>query len=481
MRSRLILIPIVVSIILGAATLTRGHEWGDDFASYIMQAGSIWNGTTEKFVEHNSFTIFESSNQIGPVAYPWGYPLILSPVYSIKGIHPLALKLPGLLFYAGFLICLYLLMKSRLTPIENLLLVSVFAFNPLLIQFLDQILSDIPFLFFSTLALLLITDKSKRNDIHSVAIGMATFLAFFIRTTGALLLASFIALELIKTFIHRTDREAVQRSVRAVLVSGAVFGILWLVSILLFPSEEFSHLARYQEFNIKTAFQFAAAYFQVFGDFFGTAFDWKIIYYIVLIFFLIGAWAKRKEEPLFIIFFLLWMLLLITWPAWQGARFIFPLLPIFIYFAFQGMKFAFAKLPEKHMQTGRWAFNSFWVLIVGAFLFTASANAYANLQNNRAINGPFDTFSNEVYNFIEAETPSNSIIVFFKPRAMRLMTGHDTIMSTECDRMLKGDYIVLSRKVGANQQIPPESIDTCHLPLQQVLKNDRFIVYQIQK
>src|SRR4029078_435394 len=122
---------ISASLIIGAATLTRGHEWGDDFASYIMQAKSILNGTAHEFVEHNSFTIFESSNQIGPVAYPWGYPLILTPIYFLKGINPLALKLPGLFFYAGFLVCLYFLIRSRLTQAESLLYLCLFAFNPL--------------------------------------------------------------------------------------------------------------------------------------------------------------------------------------------------------------------------------------------------------------------------------------------------------------------------------------------------------------
>jgi hypothetical protein len=73
------------------------------------------------------------------------------------------------------------------------------------------------------------------------------------------------------------------------------------------------------------------------------------------------------------------------------------------------------------------------------------------------------------------------VIVFFKPRVMVMMTGRPTIMSTECDRILKGDYLVLSRKVGENQQIPPEQLDACSLPLDQVLKNNRFVVYEIQK
>src|SRR5215216_3990185 len=161
MRHALLIVVIFTSLLLGASTLTRGHEWGDDFASYIMQAESISNRTTCEFMEHNSFTIFESSNQIGPIAYPWGYPLILTPVYALKGMNPLALKLPGLFFYVGFLACLYLLMKTRLTQTESLLIVCLFAFNPLLLGFLDQILSDISFLFFSTLTLLLIANTHQ--------------------------------------------------------------------------------------------------------------------------------------------------------------------------------------------------------------------------------------------------------------------------------------------------------------------------------
>jgi len=61
------------------------------------------------------------------------------------------------------------------------------------------------------------------------------------------------------------------------------------------------------------------------------------------------------------------------------------------------------------------------------------------------------------------------------------MTDRDTIMSTECERMSLGNYIVLSRKVGENQQIAPEEINACKLPLDEVLKNRRFVVYEILK
>jgi len=468
-------------LILGSSRLTRGHEWGDDFASYIMQAKSILDGETQEFVQHNTFTIFQSSSQIGPVAYPWGYPLILTPIYAIKDNSPLALKLPGLFFFAGFLICIYLLTKNRLTRTGSLLLVCLFAFNPMLVDFLDQVLSDIPFLFFSTLALLLMTNNNKRGILDYILLGGVIACAFFIRATGILLLASFLAIESFEVWIHRANRESIKKIVRNIFIVCATFGLLWGAYALLFPGGGESYFAQYQAFQIETIPGFISEYFHLFSLFFGEDTIWKYLYYVLFIFFLVGLWIRRKEEPVFVIFFSLWMILLITWPYWQGPRFIFPLLPIFIYFTFQGMNVTINKLPEKYHQTGQRVFYGFWLLIVGIFLFNSATRAYNNVRNGRIINGPFDPVSMEVYSYIKEKTPSDSILIFFKPRAMRLMTDHDTLMINQCEGMLKGDYIILSKKVGENNQVPPERIDSCGLPLDNVFENRRFIIYGILK
>jgi dolichyl-phosphate-mannose-protein mannosyltransferase len=481
MRNNLLLGIVILSLILGSSTLTRGHEWGDDFASYVMQAKSILNGKTQEFVEHNAFTIFESSSQIGPVAYPWGYPLILTPMYAIKGNSPLALKLPGLSFFAGFLICLYLLASNRLTRTESLLLVSLFAFNPMLMDFLDQILSDIPFLFFSTLALILMTNGNKRGIPDYILLGGVIACAFFIRTTGVILLASFLAIKAFKVWSNRTNREDTKKILWGMFILCATFGLLWAVYALLFPGGGESYFAQYQAFQIETIPGFISGYFHLFSLFFGEGTIWKYLYYILFIFFLVGIWIRRKGEQVFLIFFSLWMILLITWPYWQGPRFLFPLLPIFMYFTFQGMKTSIHKLPEKYHRIGQGIFYGFWLLIIGIFLFNSATRAYNNVQNGRNINGPFDPVSMEVYSYIKEKTPSDSILIFFKPRALRLMTDHDTLMINQCEGMLKGDYIVLSKKVGENNQVPPERIDSCGLPLDNVFENRRFIIYEILK
>jgi 4-amino-4-deoxy-L-arabinose transferase-like glycosyltransferase len=481
MTKRLLIIIVVIFMLLGAATLRRGHLWGDDWAWYVLQAKSVLNGTIDEFMRTSAFTNSESTTYVGPLAYPWGYPLILAPAYALRGVHPLVLKLPGLLFYAGFLVVLYALMRNRLPKNDSLLIVALFAFNPMMIDSLDQILSDIPFMFFSTLSLWLLTREGRRGAWQNIAIGASIFFVVFIRATGVLLLASFLFVEFLKLIANRTDWGVIRKIVVDSITVVGTFVVLYIITSLVFPSSGSSYFEQYAAMTVETIRNFAIRYFDVYSTFFGAGLGWKVLYYLLVIFFLIGVWRRWREDLIFVIFFVSWMMVHIAYPYWQGPRYIFPVLPLFIYFVFQGMKWALGQLPPERARTGQRVFQGFWSILIAFFLVSSSVNAYTNLKNDRDISGPFDPYSREVYKYIQEQSPTDSVVVFFKPRVMKLMTGRDSIMSMECSRVLKGDYLVLSRKVGDNQQIPPEEIGACNLPLKEVLRNNRFIVYQIQK
>ena len=476
-----LVIIILASLAIGVSTLTRGHEWGDDFASYIMQAQSMLNGNMDEFIERNTFTIFESSFQIGPVAYPWGYPLILIPSTLLKGVHPLTLKLPGLLLFAGFLICLYLLTEKRLTWTERLTLVSLCAFNPILTKHLDYILSDIPFLFLIFLSLLLIEKLNPDKTVHDhILVGTAIFLSFFVRTTGIILLGSFLAYQAYLFYSQRNNRKSIAIH-SSVVVS--VFTILWFISSLIFPNGQGAYFRQLMGFTLEKFFtENIPGYFYLFAEFLGiqpgTA--WINVYYALIVFFLVGAWIRRNTDLHVLLFFLFYFTAMVIWPEWQGIRFIFPIMPIFIYFAFQGINAAVRALPEKYHSLSNGIVLMLWLLFAGIFLFNSGSRAYANLQDDRKINGPFDSFSGDVFNYIRAETAPDSVIVFFKPRAMRLFTDRDSIMILECENLLLGDYVVL-HKTWEYSQILPRDIQKCNLPLKNVFENQRFIVYEAQK
>ena len=480
LRDPFLILILSVSLVLGASILTRGQDWGDDWASYVMQAQSVMNGKMDEFIERNSFTILESSYQIGPVAYPWGYPLALIPSLMLKGVHALTLKLPGLFFFAGFLICLYLLTENRLTRTESLLLVSLFAFNPVYVGFLDYILSDIPFVFSVFLVLVLIAKTGPGQSVwRYVLLGVAMFLAFFIRTTGVILLAGFLACQALLFLQERSRRRAVLQNSAIVAVT---FILLWLVSSAIFPNGQGAYFRQLAGFTAETFVNNVYNYFYLFVQFFTTnpSPAWTLIYYLLAVFFLVGAWTRRRADQMLVIFFAFYFAVMVVWPEWQGIRFIFPLIPIFIYFAFQGMLSFVRILPERYVSFGKGVNFLLWLALAGIFLFQTGTRAYSNLRENRQINGPFESFSTEMYDYVKANTPPESVVVFFKPRAFRLFTDRDSIMALECNHLLRGDYVIL-HKNWEYSQILPKDIPNCSLPLKNVYENRKYIVYELEK
>jgi hypothetical protein len=476
-----LLLLLLTSALLGSSVLTRGHFWGDDFAAYLMQAKSILTGNMDEFLVANTFTITQSSHQIGPAAYPWGFPLMLVPVYALIGLSPLALKLPGLLAFLAFLVVFYFLTRSRFTLTESLLAVSLFAFNPELLRFLDNILSDIPFLFLSTLAIFLadlhIRETGRKHRWTLAAItGAAIFAAFFVRTQGLILLGSVLLYFGIR-FLRET--EARWQTVIEASIIVVAFSFLWGISILVFPGGQTSYLALYDGFSMNTLTNNIVSYSQVFESFFATLPGQALFFSVFVILFFIGLVNRIKTDLLFVLYTALYLFVLWTWPEWQGYRFIFPLLPFFVYFAFQGIRMTLNKVNKKHKSVFQKGFYTYLLLIVFFFAYNAGLNAYDNLRADREINGPFDPLSMETYEFIRNNTPRDSVIVFFKPRAMHLMTDRYSLALTECNRIEEGDYLALSKKVGENLQIPPAQIDECNLHLDKVFENRRFIVYMI--
>ena len=474
---------LLASALLGSSVLTRGHFWGDDFATYIMQAKSILTDNMDEFVTANTFTVTQSSQQIGPAAYPWGFPLMLTPVYALIGLSPLALKLPGLMAYLAFLLIFFFFAKRHFTLIESLLAVSLFAFNPELLRFLDNILSDIPFLFLSTLSLLLADlyireTNQKRRWILAAITGAVVFTAYFVRTQGLILLASMLLFQAIR-FLQQDDQ---RRSIMVeTLLTIATFGTLWGISSLIFPGGQSSYLALYSGFSIDLFINNIVYYSETFRWFFMTLPRESLIFWVFVLFCFIGLVARFREDLLFVLYSALYLVVLWSWPERQGYRFIFPLLPLFIYFVFQGVQTLFGWIQTDAKQIGLKITYTCLFLITTIFAFNAGDNAYINLRNGREINGPFDPLSFETFDFIQNETSPESVIVFFKPRAMYLMTNRYALALTECDRIPEGDYLVLSKKVGENLQIPPEDIAECDLPLDKVFENRRFIVYKLLK
>jgi len=483
---------LILCLLTSIAILNRGQDWGDDFALYIRQAASITQGTTAEFVAQNAFTNANSSRIFGPSAGAWGFPLVLSPFYGVFGLDPLALKVPGVIFFLLFLIAFFLLLRERVHPMEGVLIVAVLAFAPVMITFQNDIMSDIPSLAMSTLAVWLIVRFICENQgrlgslIENLILGAVIFLAFLFRASAALLLLTLFVCQLIMAFQQRNKLVDRKRALLHSATPYLVFGILWAISLTVFPgSLETSSgtLGIASQLNdVEIIKNNLYVYFHMIDEaFLGDISGAKIIYGALLAFFLIGVLARFKKDYAFLIYSALILGLLVNFPLLGGPRYFFPILPFFVYFSFQGMKAAFSGLSRPSHIIGLSMAYLLWIFLLAAFACTSIRTAAANLQADRQRDGPFDAASTQMFDFIKTETDPESVVIFAKPRAMLLMTDRSSIMINHCDQLSRGDYIVLLRNVDWGDQVPEDELTACQQGLRQVFENEGFTVYALDE
>jgi hypothetical protein len=486
-RSELVILIFILSIasVLSLSLLTRGHLWWDDFASYIMQAQSLLEGSTNEFMQRNAFTIGASSYLIGPVAYPWGYPLLLAPVLALFGLKILALKALNTIFHILFLIAFHLLARLRLPPSWSLFLTAFFAFNPALLLAHDLILSDIPFLFFSTLTLFLIEKSLPAGEARSDGaakaqtwdaglIGAVISAAFALRTNGLLLLGVLAIAQL----VHFRDVKTIRRNIAFILLPYLAFGFLTLLQILFLPGGQESHLAEFARLTPGIVMDNAVYYLALPAGMFDGIPLGVIFFSVAVLFFFVGVAANPRRNSALITYILLTLGLYISWPERQGLRFLYPILPLIVLMAFDGWQVFLKKLPAGRIAPANWTGAALaGTLIILSLVSTAQAG-WVNLQNERTINGPFDPVSSEMFEFVREQTPPKSVVIFFRPRVLRLLTDRDAFLSTSCDDFSRANYVVFHEKQGSNGQVPePEACTNVHLTA--VFNNLRFTVYQV--
>jgi len=509
---------VLLSGAISFSLLTRGHLWLDDFAAYLMQAKSILDGTMGSFVRRNTFTVTESSYPPGPAAYPWGFPLLLAPVYAVFGMSALAFKLVNTLFYTLFLVIFFALARIRLTDGKSLLLTAALAFNPALLLAHDQILSDIPFLFFCTLAIFLInvftlreSPKAQTQSTEStrwgtkeellrfsfvslrvrlprvvlrgrgenvfflgVITGATIFAAAFTRTNGILLLLPLVLGQLLR---FRAERRL---DWKPALTPYLTFGLLFAAQVLIFPNGQDSYLSHFSMFSPAHLWDNVLYYLWLPAWTFRELPYGEWLYPPLLAFAILSAIHRRERDLPIQAFSLGTLIVFILWPERQGLRFIYPILPFLLIFAFDGMDLFIAHLRTDWQPAAGRVAAGFWLLLTLISFGISASGARENLAAERATNGPFDPVSAQMFEFLREKTPPESVVIFFRPRALRLFTDRDSLMAERCADLPKGDYLALSKKVDDNGQIPPKEIGKCQgVGLEQVFSNRRFVVYQI--
>ncbi len=498
---------ILLSALMGLALLNSGQEWGDDFASYILQAQSIVHGSPSQFMQANAFTIHQSSINLGPVAYPWGMPVLLSPVIAHFGVNLIALKSVNLICFVLFLVLLAIGLRSKLSPLALVALVAILGFDPAILALFNSVLSDVPFLLASTAAILLIGYVIVQRRTLSVEwleyvlLGITLAASFFIRTTGIVLLFVALFSEAIASLpaFHREPQSAAGRDGkpqpqllpqkenpwRLILLRALpylVFLGLAGVWYLLLPSGEGGYLQTLKAISFREIKANITYYIGLPQTFFSAIPFFPLVFGATFPFFFIGLMKTMRREYPIVIYGILTMGVNIVWPATQGLRFLLPLFPFFLYFVLVGVEWAIRAMEGIDQKIAFAAVAG--CVLVAAFFFTRQL-LKLDLANSRAhreaTSGPYTPASQEMFDYLKTNTDPSSVVVFFKPRAMRLITGRASLEWNNGAELPPGQYLCLYRFEDEGHQLSAADIVALQAAgkIKLVFENSDFQLFQI--
>lgn len=488
----ILLFLIVLSCAIGFLSLTNGHNWGGDFSAYIMQAKSIVDGEMALFIEHNSLTASGTTTFDLPITYPWGYPLLIAPVIYELGINLFAIKLVNILFFALFLITVYCLFRQRLSFLLTTLLVSIFAFNPIIFWQIDQILSDIPYLFFSILSIYMIdrvygpkSDKTQ-TVAGNIFLGFIIFYSFFTRANGILLFAPLLYCQLLEHYNNKLSTNVDNnRNYAMYTLPYVTFFISVGCTSIIFPdgAATGSYLGYLRDLSLLKLENNLYYYLNLSATFFGESRIHHALHVVLTLFALIGVIVSSRKEGHFVVYASLTLLLNLILPWLQGIRYILPILPFYIYFGFKGI-LTTIEFKRGFSKVGYRVISMCFCIFIGLMLKNSLSIANANQQNNRETQGgAFHKDSTETFQYISTYTDPISVIAFFKPRVARMITNRDSISIDNCVDLKKVDFYIYVKSITKSYQVPLEKIGSCkeHIKLTWKFGNANFTVYEIGK
>jgi hypothetical protein len=495
-----------------------GHDWGDDFALYIHQAKGLADGNVGEVVAMNRYAVDNSQwSSFSPIAYPWGFPILIAPIVAIWGVSFAKLKLFIIGTFLGFLFCLYRLVARRTGPLGAALIVALLGTSIGYVLSTGAVLADDPYLLFAMFTLLWMDRVRTRELIEGdgvrdlVILGFLIGFSYNIRREGLALLAALFAMQAVaigprilrkaRRVVRDADADVDRDQPTEVLdppvrwariavpwasFAGTVIGMQLVLPTVLLPHSADSGLKQLkpniiwyrdilaEQLGVK---DIGVNKIQLLGS-------WKLAA-LVLSFFvglaIVGLVARlltATAEDAPIAAYLVGVCFIVGTQPFHEGRYLFGITPLLAYFAYQA-------LPT----LARWA--QLWVkpaialsaialagLVVANWTDMSHALSYHRVYNG-TIDGPTSPTALEMEQKVIACTRGDDVVAFFRARAMSLLTDRRSIQSGDIHFLMnRADWYVMGK--GSTYSQPLVSDAQAHsLGLQKVWENANWVLWLI--
>ncbi len=398
------------------------HDWGGDFAGYIMQAENIVKGIPQS----ESLYVYNPENPVlGPPAYPIGFPLILSPVYALAGnsIFAFTLYLSAFLFGLGLIMAVWL--RRYFSDLASMFLVLIVVYNPWTLNMKLEIMSEFPFTFLLLLCIYLFEKYAKGPFWMGIIIAVLGGLLMSVRIIGVVFPIAVLIYAIRKRFIEK-DNTPISKCVCGFLVGVGSIMVYLVLNNWVFAvpqAEGGSYTGIWGEESLyATVLANLAYYTEQFKYFFSPwGGSWNflplMLKAVIFSFTLLGMirhFFRRLE--LLDMLVILYLGVLIIYPyRHAGIRFLFPIMPFLAFYLVRGLE-TVSIFPGIHKSAKAW-FLGLLVLVSYLNMFW-----YIIQTQDQPIDGPQNELAQEAFEYIRENTPEDALVVFVKPRVLALYT-----------------------------------------------------------
>jgi len=426
-KRKVILIACFVFLPLLFINVRNSSDWGDDFAQYIHQAKNIVEGIPQSqtgYIYNKDFPVG------GPRAYPVGFPLLLAPAWALAGNNLYAFTFTVALCTWLLALCMTLFFLRHFRALPAIILTAVFVYNPQVLMFMQEVMSDLPFGLVLIALTLIYTGPGSMGFGKTIIIAVLIGFLISIKSIGLFFPMAIIA-DMLRIAVIRCrqcgDKPGLNLIPRLIMVAGGV-GLYAILNMLVFHLPSGGGIRDYLHiFTVHNIAGFAnvinenlATYMEALRNLFvlqigniiapGLAF--ACIVMAMLYFGIIQKFIKNFN--FLDIIGLSYLVVLLIYPYNHGGyRFILPMGFLLLYYMAIGLKGFNPGFPvsglAKAIITGCMVFIFLMPTIINRI------RTYGNIMEGPQQKAPMEAFA-----WIKANTPADAVIAFAKPRALSL-------------------------------------------------------------
>jgi hypothetical protein len=462
---------VVAGAAICATRLHRnGHLTGDDFALYINQARSVFEGNIGDVISDNRF-LWTNSVGVTPQLYPWGFPLLLAPIVRLWGISAYdRMKIVEVACLCGWLVLYHGIVRRRAGRVAAIALTALFATAPVYLLHTDQLLTEFPHMAATALFLWWLDRVMQRSNLTAasvrdlVTLGVLMVVAYNIRRESLVLVAVVAATQLVDLVRARPAwRELPWKRLALPHVTFAGVALLFqfLLPSTLVPdngnSKEFITKRLFTDYPKELTRQLGIGNHPAFG---------KALMALALAGAIVACIRRpRREIPLAVL--AATTMFVVGTHLRMVGRYYFQITPILVYFIVR-LVIDLAELllgdrrprpAVRRVLLTVLVAPVLWVGVVHVWALPARVDAAQRFNDSGQVQPGGDTPRNRAaFDAINRYTRQDDIVVFYRVRTMTLYTDRRGVQTGLIDKAERlGDYFMQNLRSDYSQPTANES------------------------